>query len=145
MPAIDPAGFPLERYAALAAALAEQRAPREDLLGAEHLDERAWSAIDRHWSEAIKRDGKQATGKLRRAYDAAYVAAVERFRGPITPAEYARLALAGERGLTDQVLDDLGIQRLARMSVIRVWTTRMAADARLRADVSAARAALLAE
>jgi hypothetical protein len=144
-PPIDPASFPLERYAALAAELAEQRTTRDDVLGAEDLDEPAWSAIDRHWSEAIKRDGKHAAGKLRRAYDVAYVARVESFRGPITPAEYARLALAGERGLTDQALDDLRIQRPARMSVIRVWAQRLAADARLRGEVSAARARILAE
>jgi hypothetical protein len=144
-PAIDPASFPLERYAALAAELAEQRAPRDDVLGAQGLDEPAWSAIDRHWSEAIRRDAKHAAGKLRRAYDAAYVSTVEGLRGPITPAEYARLALAGERGVSDQVLDNLRIQRPARMSVIRVWAQRLAADARLRGEVGAARARLLAE
>lgn len=145
VPPLDPGDFPIERYAGLAAALAEQRTPREDLLGAEHLDEPAWSAIEKHWSEAIKRDGKQAAGKLRRTYDATYVTTVEGFRGPIMPAEYAQLALAGERGQADEVLDELRIQRAARMSVIRVWTKRLAADGRLRAEVSAARVALLAE
>jgi hypothetical protein len=144
-PAFDPASYPLERYAALAAELVEGNAPRDAVLATRDLDERARSAIERHWFEAIKKDGKRGSGKLQRAYDAAYVATVEGFRGPVTAQDYAKLALAVERHSVDDVLDELRIQRPALMSVIRVWTKRVSADTLLQAEVSTARAKLLGE
>ncbi|WP_437927502.1 DUF2169 domain-containing protein [Sorangium sp. So ce291] len=144
-PEPDPASFPLERFAAVTAEIAEGRAPRPDVLASHELGDRAWSAIDRHWADAIKKDAAHGAGRLRSAYDSAYVAAVERFRGPITPAEYARLVVAVERKQGDRVLDELRIQRPALMHVMRLWTKKAAGDPRLFSEVSAALAALRAE
>ncbi|WP_437577371.1 DUF2169 domain-containing protein [Sorangium sp. So ce887] len=141
----DPASFSLERFAAVTAELAAGRAPRAAVLASHALGERAWSAIDRHWADAIKKDAAHGAGRLRSAYDSAYVATVERFRGPLTPAEYARLVVAVERKQSDRVLDELRIQRPALMHVMRVWTKKAAADPRLFGEVSAALASLRAQ
>jgi hypothetical protein len=140
----DPADFPLARFAALSAEIAEQRTPRGEVLSASELDEQAWSAIERHWLAAIKRDASHGRGELQGAYDSAYVAAVEGFRGPITPAEYARIVVSLERKEGKETLDALRIQRPAGMIIIRLWTRKVAADPRLFSEVSAARAALRA-
>jgi hypothetical protein len=138
----DPADFPLARFAALSAEIAERRTPRAEVLSASQLDEQAWSAVERHWAAAIKRDAAHGRGQLQSVYDSAYVAAVEGFRGPITPAEYARIVASLERKEGKEVLDELKIQRPAGMIIIRLWTRKVAADPRLFSEVSAARAAL---
>lgn len=140
----DPADFPLARFAALSAEIAERRMPRSEVLAASELDEQAWSAVERHWTAAIKRDAAHGRGQLQSAYDSAYVAAVEGFRGPITPAEYARIVMSLERKEGKEVLDELKIQRPAGMIIIRLWTRKVAADPRLFSEVRAARAALRA-
>ncbi|MGK4009196.1 DUF2169 domain-containing protein [Sorangium sp. So ce1036] len=144
-PELDPASFPLERFAAVSAEIAEARAPRAAVLASHALSERAWAAIDRHWTSAIKKDAGHGPGRLRSAYDSAYVAAVEAFRGPITPAEYARLVVGVERKQSEQVLDELGIQRPALMHVMRSWTKKVAADPGLFSEVGAALTALRAQ
>ncbi len=75
----DPADFPLARFAALSAEIAERRAPRSEVLAAGKLDEQAWSAVERHWTAEIKRDAAHGRGQLQSTYDSAYVAAVEAF------------------------------------------------------------------
>ena len=140
----EPADFPLARFAALSAEIAEKRTPRAEVLSANELDEQAWSAIDRHWTAAIKEDAAHGRGQLQSEHDSAYVAAVEGFRGPITPAEYARIVVSLERKEGKDVLDALAIQRPAGMIIIRLWTKKVATDPRLFSEVSAARAALRA-
>jgi hypothetical protein len=59
------------------------------------------------------------------------VEAVEGFRGPIGPEEYAKVVWAKERGTVNEVLDELRIQRPALMPLLRVWTKKAAAEPRL--------------
>ncbi|XXT19764.1 DUF2169 domain-containing protein [Sorangium sp. So ce429] len=142
LPEPDPASFPIERFAAITAEIAEARVPRGEVLASHALGERAWSAVERHWTSAIKDDAGHGPGRLRSAYDSAYVAVVEGFRGQITPAEYARIVVAVERKQSDRVLDELRIQRPALMHVMRFWTKKAAADPRIFREVGAALAAL---
>ncbi|WP_437577379.1 DUF2169 family type VI secretion system accessory protein [Sorangium sp. So ce887] len=142
LPEPDPVSFPIELFAAINAEIAEARAPRAAVLASHALGERAWSAIERHWTSAIKSDAGHGPGRLRSAYDSTYVATVEAFRGPILPAEYARLVVGVERKQSDRVLDELGIQRPALMHVIRLWTKKAAADPRIFREVGAALSAL---
>jgi hypothetical protein len=136
-----PPDLPIERFAAISAEIAEGRAPRAEVLRAHELTEPAWAAVERSWAAAIAEDGANGSGALRRGHDGAYVAAVEGFRGPITAAEYARILAGMPRGRANQVLDDLRIQRPALMPIIRVWTQKVAADAKLVDEVGAALAA----
>lgn len=149
-PPPEPSDFPLERVAAITAALAEARRPEAqpghrppaEILRAHDLTEAAWGAIVHHWTNAIQNERTRGPGRLQAAYDAAYVAAVEGFRGPITPEEYARLVVAMERKESERVLDELRIQRPARMHVIRLWTKKVATDPVLFKGAQAALAVL---
>ncbi|AUX40051.1 hypothetical protein SOCE26_014470 [Sorangium cellulosum] len=135
-PAVPPEEVPVERFAAISAEIAEQRAPRAEVLRAHELNERAWAAVERHFRPLLEKDAR-AAGRLRAAYDAAYVAAVERFRGPITLPEYARIAVGLERGEPGEVLDALAIQRPALMPIVRVWTKKAAGHMALSAELMA--------
>ncbi|WP_433933990.1 DUF2169 domain-containing protein [Sorangium cellulosum] len=143
-PAVRPEDVTVERFAAISAELAEQRAPRADVLRAHGLSERAWAPVERHVRALLDRDAR-AGGKLRAAHDAAYVAAVETFRGPIGLPEYARIAVGLERGMAGEVLDALAIQRAALMPIVRVWTKRAAGQMALSAELMALMDKLRAE
>lgn len=131
-----PVMIPLELCAAIAAELNEQRSPRAEVLRAHSLTEKAWVSIERKWAEVIDKEAAHGPSPLLMVYDAAYIAAVERFRGRVTPAEYARFVIAGERGHANDGLDELRIQRAAMMRLKRVWAKKMAEDAALRAQVN---------
>lgn len=130
-PEPDPEPIPLERVAAVAAEIAEEKAPRAAVLAKHDLTERAFVASERRWAEAIADEAGQGSSKLRTAYDQAYVGAVEKLRGPITLAEYSRIVVGLERGRANQVMDDLRIQRPALMRIVRIWTKKVASDAKL--------------
>ena len=76
-----------------------------------------------------------ATAALLTAYDEAYVAELERERGPIEAAEYARLMVAMERGSAAPTLDELRLPRDAQMLIQRVVMKRMTKDKALAASV----------
>ncbi|KYF75951.1 hypothetical protein BE17_53100 [Sorangium cellulosum] len=142
---MNPAEIPVERFAALTAEIAEGRAPRAEVLRTHDLSEHAWTAIERHWRAALEKDLARGGGRLSSAYDLAYVAAVEGFRGPIAAPEYARLAVAQERGQAGDALDALRIQRPALMPILRLWTKKVARDGKLVREVTAMLTALRAE
>lgn len=127
----DPEPIPIERAAAISAEIAEEKAPRTDVLRKHDLTERVWIASERRWAKAIDDEAAQGSSKLRAAHDRAYVEAVEGFRGPITLPEYARIVVGLERGRANQVLEDLQIQRPALMRIVRLWTKKVATDAKL--------------
>ncbi|WP_438027523.1 DUF2169 domain-containing protein [Sorangium sp. So ce233] len=143
-PAVRPEDVTVERFAAISAEIAEQRAPRAEVLRAHGMSERAWASVERHVRALLDKDAR-AGGKLRAAHDAAYVAAVETFRGPIGLPEYARIAVGLERGMAGEVLDALAIQRAALMPIVRVWTKRAAGQMALSAELMALMDKLRAE
>jgi len=134
----DPPGIELSvgQFATIAAEIAEQRHDTPTVLEAHGLDARAWSENERRTSAVIDEHASRGSHAPRAEYDAAYVAQVERFRGPITPEEYARILLALDRGRTNETLDVLRVHRPALMPIVRSWTRKIAKDARL-ADVVA--------
>jgi len=134
----------VERFAEISAELAEGRSPRLEVLRAHGLGDRAWAAAELRWQTALVKDGARG-GRLRATYDSVYVASVERFRGPISLPEYARIAVALERGQANEALDALKIQRAALMPIVRVWTKRVAGDPKLASQTMAHLAALRAE
>jgi hypothetical protein len=135
----------IERYAILCAELAERRRPRPDVLHAASLDEAAWVQVERRWTEALADEAARKSSGLRGACDRAWVEAVEGFRGPIGPEDYARIVWAKERGTVNEVLDQLHIQRPALMPLLRVWTKKAATDPRLGDKVWSALAKLRRE
>lgn len=129
-PVVRPEDFPVERFASVSAELAEQRAPRAEVLRAHGLSERAWSAVERHFRAALDKDAR-SSGRLCAVHDTAYVAAVEGFRGPITLPEFAQIAVGLERGEANEALAALKIHRAALMPIVRVWTKKTASDWKL--------------
>jgi hypothetical protein len=137
--------YPLERCAAIAASIARTKPEKERVLAEHELDAGTWAALDEHWIELVRAQaGRGRTAPLK-AYDAAYVAQLERERGPIQVEEYAQILVAQERGEAAEALGALGLPRGALLRVQRVWLERITADAELgkgvRAAVEAARQA----
>jgi hypothetical protein len=128
----------VERCAAIAAELSERRATRAEILRDHGLSEAAWTAAERHWTTAVARESDQGSSELLAAFDGAYVAALERLRGPIRVDEYARLQVATERGDPRAALDELRLQRPAMVRIERVWARRLASDPALAARVAEA-------
>ncbi|AGP37811.1 hypothetical protein [Sorangium cellulosum] len=76
--------------------------------------------------------------RLLSSYDAAYIAALEAERGPITAVDYARLAIASERGNEAQALEELGLPEGALIRLRRVWLERVVKDPAAAQQVRAA-------
>ncbi len=90
--------YPIERCAAITASIARRRAAKAQILEENELDPTTWDALDHFWNDAIRKETERSKTELLSAYDAAYVAQLERERGPILVEEYARLTVAAERG-----------------------------------------------
>lgn len=136
LPEPAPVELSIEQVATIAAEIAERRQDQAAVLEAHGLRERGWSENKRRWMAAIEEQAARGAQALRAAYDAAYVARVERFRGVITLEEYARILVALDRGRTEETLDTLKIQRPALMPIVRLWTKKVAKDSKLAAKVS---------
>lgn len=132
----------LERCAAIAAELAERRAPRPEVLKAHGLTEARWAEADRRWRDAIDEEEKRGGHALRDAYDAAHIGAWESLRGSLQPADYARLVFADERGDLASALDAIGVRRTVWLRLKRLWARRIAEDPSLAVRVKNALAAL---
>jgi hypothetical protein len=93
----------------------------------------------------MDQERKRGKSAFRDAYDDAYIAQIERGRGPIQLEEYARLEVAIERCNAAPTLADLRLPRAALMRLQRVWLRKIMADAslitRLQQAVAAARSA----
>lgn len=140
----DDTAIPIEQLAAITAEIHEARSPLASILEAHGVSERAFHTAETRWTALLERESGRGGSKLRTPYDRAYLAAVEGFRGPITLAEYTRVAVALERGDAEPALAKLAIQRPALMPLLRVWTRKVAADPHL-ADESYALLAALRE
>ncbi|MEP7121474.1 MAG: DUF2169 domain-containing protein [Byssovorax sp.] len=128
---VDADPLSIERCAAIAAELAEQREPRDAVLAANGFTSEAWKLVEEHWAKAIATDARSSPSKLLGAYDAAYIAAIESFRGPVTAEEYGRLLHAMKAGKVNEALAALHIQRTAMTRLMRVWTRKLAEDPQL--------------
>lgn len=133
-----PVEVTLEQCAAVAASIARRREETARILEEQGLTREAWEAAEQRWSAAIRAEIAQGKTALLKRFDRAYVEQIERERGVIQAHEYARLAVAAQRGGPDEVLDALGLPRGALMRIERVWLERMARDALLDEKVRAA-------
>ena len=141
-PAQETIELTIERFATISAEIVEGRAPRAEVLRNHDLSHRAWLANERRWTKAIEEEAAEGSSNLRSANDRVYVESVEGFRGLITLAEYAQIVIGLERGRANQILDKLRIQRPALMPILRVWTKKVAGDARLADEARALLASL---
>ncbi|WP_437805346.1 DUF2169 family type VI secretion system accessory protein [Sorangium sp. So ce1078] len=137
-PALPVDAYPLARCAAIAARLAKRPAALGEILEAEALSPDTWEALHAHWLDAIRADVGRGKRRLLASYDAAYIAALEAERGPITAGEYARLVIASERGNDAQALAELGLPDGALLRLRRVWLERIVKDPVAAQEVRAA-------
>ncbi len=123
-PPLDPSNFTIEQFATITAELNEGQTTRFRILDAHALKNDDWQEVEKHWKQAI--DDESAAGQhgLIKAYDIAYLTTVERFRGPITPEERAKVMASLERGKALETLDELKIQRAALLPILRSVTTK---------------------
>lgn len=119
----DPASITIERYATILAEINEGQITRFRILEANALSNDDWNNVDAYWKKAINGEGESGKHDLRRAYDAAYLSAVERFRGPITSEERTKIVTALEKSQVNETLDALKIQRAALMPILR-WIAK---------------------
>ncbi|HTN89163.1 MAG TPA: DUF2169 domain-containing protein [Sorangium sp.] len=132
------AAFPIERCAAIAAKLARRPADRDTILKAEELTPKTWQWLHVRRLDEIQDEVARRKKKLLSAYDAAYVAALEKERGPITAGEYAQLLIAAEQGQGQAALAELGLPDESMMRIRRVWLERIVKDKKAAAEVRAA-------
>jgi hypothetical protein len=127
--------YPLERCARIAASIARRSSDKDEILKAHALDVAMWSRLDEHWARTLRSEAERQKDAQLKAYDTAYVAQLEEERSPITVDEYARIAVASERGNTDGVMRALSLPPEAIMRVRRVWIAKIARDVDLAARV----------
>ena len=127
-PALPLEDYPIERCAKITASIARRRDERAEILEAEELDLARFADLEKHWADAIRAESERGKTRLLKAFDAAYVARLEEERGPITPAEYARLVVAGERGHAERTLAELGLPRASMLRIEREMLARGSAD-----------------
>lgn len=125
----------VEECAALAASIDRSPDQRDATLEERELQPEQWRAIEAHWNEAISTETAKGRSTLRGAYDVAYVEQLERERGPLEPAEYAKLVVAAEAGESADTLASLELPRGALLRIERVMTNRVADNASLAEQV----------
>jgi hypothetical protein len=128
----------LEHCAEVAAEMKHRADRRGAILAKEKLSDEQWTLVERHWAEAIMRETERGARKMLSAYDAAYVATQERLGLRVGLAEHARLQVAAERGTTQSVLAELGLESADQMRLGRVWTQRLVEDPKLMPVLAAA-------
>ncbi|WP_437735491.1 DUF2169 domain-containing protein [Sorangium sp. So ce1335] len=125
----------VEACAALDASMALRPHDKDLLLREGRLDEAAWARLRAAWAAEIKRELRRGRNELLRSYDAAYVAQLERERGPITADELARITVGAERGDLAEALRDIGLPDESAIRIQRTWIARIARDAALGDEV----------
>lgn len=128
---VQEAALSIEKCAAIAASIARRRADKDSILERNKLTDQVWNELDQRWADAVKEDIKQGKNGLLGSYDDAYVGQLEDERGPITVEEYARLVVAAERGVEQQVLAELDLPRGATARIKRVWLRKTMQDKNL--------------
>jgi hypothetical protein len=142
VPALPADPFPIERCAAMAASIALRAGDRAKILADNDVSEDEWDEIEHRWSQVLRKDAEQDLTRRLEAYDRAYVARIEQERGPITPDEYARLALAHDRdrAALTRALREIGLPWGATPRIQRVFAERMESDRALAERIRAAMA-----
>lgn len=143
---VEPAPLPIEdiplaRCAALDASIALRPGETAEILEAARLDAPMWRRVKAHHADAIRAETRRGKTGLLTAYDRAYVAQLENERGAISVTEYAKIAVAAERG---EAPEGLALPADGLLRVRRSWISKMAmdpaTDASVRVEMERARA-----
>lgn len=122
------AQFPVDRCGAITASLARTRSETSRILNENKLDPASWAEIETHWKQAISEGVERGDVSALAAFDAGYVAQLERERGPISAEDYGQMVVAAERGKLPQTLSKMGLPRGAMIRIERVILRRAQED-----------------
>lgn len=130
----------LERYALIAAALAEGTPPRAETLKAHGFDEEGFLLEERGWLGRMAETATKDEAALARRYGELFVEAQDRLAGPDegkeSVAEYAMLKVDIEDAADPQQVLEARKMTLARwMRMDRRWTRRASEDERVEAEI----------
>ncbi|MEZ4447385.1 MAG: hypothetical protein R3B72_50380 [Polyangiaceae bacterium] len=145
IPRTPVSGVDLERYAQIAAELAEQPRARNEVLARHELNELRWLEIEKTWLLRVATGALAGDPSLGQAIDQAFIAAQDAVGGgePARPlADYARIVARLESGeaLTPTLAaEGLSLADWSRLS--RAWSGRIAADPEVARAYEAARVA----
>lgn len=137
-PEPDLGKYTVERCARITVAIACRPGDMSKIFEEHELSARDWEHVKNHWLEAIRQEMGRGKNALLRRYDTAYLEQVEAERGPIGIEEYAKLAVAAERGRVGAEVAEMRLPAGAPMRIERVWTERAAGDEALGERVRAA-------
>ncbi len=132
---LDVQSYPIERCAALAAAIDLTPSGADRCLQRDGLDGETWRRLEMHWEEAMDNESRSGRRELVERYDGAYVEQLEGERGAISIDDYARLKVATTRGTQRSVVRELGLPAAAIIKIDRQWISKIAGDAGLRMRV----------
>jgi hypothetical protein len=127
--------FPVERFAEVSASLALRPDEKETIFEINGLTEPSWARLRAAWDAEIKGALRRGRSQKLRAYDAAYVAQLEKERGPISVDELARITVGVERGDAAEALREVGLPEGSAIHIQRTWIGRVASDPALGAAV----------
>jgi hypothetical protein len=126
---------PIEKCASIAASIARRRDETPAILKENEITAADYQIVEKYWNDAIRKETDRGRMTLLKAYDTAYVAQLEKERGPITIDEYARLVIASERGQAAPTLTELKLPRGSYLRIERVWLDKVTDDPELAASV----------
>jgi hypothetical protein len=130
----DEAALPraLALCATVAARIDLQPDARDDVLTEARLDAEQWTASTEHWEAVIAGELGAGIQQTLKCFDAAYVAEIERVRGPIEPER------AAERGRMAEMLRTHRLPIEGWMRIKRTWIRTLCLEPALRARYFAA-------
>ncbi len=125
---LAPAELTFERWAESSAELATGATDDAEVLGRFGLSPEAWQAAEARFRASLATEAAELGVTLLRVHDSAWLAAVERGRGPVDLDTYARLLVAHERGQATAALEGLRIPAAALLPIERAWRRRAESD-----------------
>ncbi len=129
--------LPVQRCATIAG-LHDMADDPQALLEREGVSRETLDLSLEQWTQCIAVDTQRDDFALLAIYDEAYVAALEKARGPISVDEYASLSVAIERGTGASIVQELDLPPGALFRIERIWMRKTMKDSELDAAVTRA-------
>lgn len=136
--------LPPEKAAVIAAELAEQRWPRQEVLARHGVDEYTWGIEERAWAQRLASVREDPSGGPSADFARAYRRATEALATPreaqITPKEYVALEASMTRGDPKRALAEAGLGLAAFGRIDRRFRARAGEDKAFAAELERLRA-----
>ena len=104
---LSPTEISIELCATIAAEIHQGATEAAPILDRHQCSAETWAEAQRLWASAMDQERRRGESAVQEAHDAAYVAQLERGRGPLQVEESARLEVSIERGDAPAALVEL--------------------------------------